>query len=99
VLRDYLPTGNQTGTFLEIPPDAPVTITAKPAEDRNGIIVRLQNLTEAAITVPLKITAAHPQTAVATSPLEIDGETLARSGSTITVPVAARVVQSIRITF
>ena len=38
------PTGPTTGRFLDVPADAPVIVTAKPADDGNGIIVRVQNL-------------------------------------------------------
>ena len=99
VLRDYLPTGATTGKFLEIPENAPVTITAKPADDGDGIIIRLQNIATDPVDVPIAIHSAQPRSATLTSSLEIDDTTLPIDGSSITVHVGARDVQSVRIRF
>ncbi|MBA2520419.1 MAG: hypothetical protein H0V24_12190, partial [Chloroflexia bacterium] len=72
VLRDYLRTGPETGRFLDLPGDAPALVTAKPAEDGDGIIVRVQNLTERELTVPLSFPGPAPVSAVMTSPVEVN---------------------------
>lgn len=99
VLRDYLPTGERTGTFLEIAEGLPITVTAKPADDGDGIIVRLQNIAADPVDVPLTIQSAKPSGATLTSPLEIDDTTVQISGSTVVIPVGARDIQSVRLRF
>ncbi len=98
-LRDYLRTGAETGRFLDVPESLPVMIWAKPAEDGNGIIVRLQNLANDPIDVPVTVLAAQPSSAVTTSPTEIDDTTLPLDGATVTVRVGASDIQSIRLRF
>ena len=99
VLRDYLPTGPQEGRFAEVPGGAPVLVTAKPAEDGDGVILRVQNLTGAHQTVPVTFSGATVASAVLTSPVEIDGEALAAHDGATDVPVAGRAVQSVRVRF
>jgi hypothetical protein len=98
-MRDYLRTGPESGQFVDVPADAPVLVTAKPADDGDGVIVRIQNLTERAQSVPLRFTAAKPSGANLTSPLEVDGDSLTTDGSTVTVPVSSQVIQSVRVRF
>jgi alpha-mannosidase len=99
VLRDYLNAGAPTGRFLDVPADAPVLVTAKPADDGNGIIVRLQNLTTTALTVPLRPVAARPVAASLTSPVEMDGDALDVTDGAAIIPVAPMAVQSVRLRF
>ena len=89
-LRDYLRTGEPTGRFLDIPEDLPVTAWAKPAEDGDGIIVRLQNLSEDGVEVPLTVLAAQPSSVTTTSIVEIDDAMVPLSGATATVEVGAK---------
>jgi alpha-mannosidase len=98
-MRDYLRTGPESGQFLDVPGDAPVLLTAKPADDGDGIIIRIQNLTEQEQTVPVRFPSVEPQSANLTSPLEINGDVLATDGSSVTVPVAGLAIQSIRVRF
>jgi alpha-mannosidase len=98
-MRDYLRTGPESGQFLDVPEDAPVLLTAKPADDGDGIIVRIQNLTGQEQSVPVRFLAAKPKSANLTSPLEIDGEGLSTDASTVTVPVARLAIQSGRVRF
>jgi alpha-mannosidase len=99
VLRDYLRTGPETGRFFDVPADAPVLVTAKPAENGDGVIVRVQNLAETGQTVPLRFLAASPKSAVLTSHVEIDGDALALRDGTVSVPVTPLAVQSVRVRF
>ncbi len=98
-LRDYLRTGPMTGQFLEIPDNAPVLVTAKPAEDGDGVIIRVQNVAQTPQHVPLRLHAAVPRSAALTSPVEIDGERLSVMHNLVTVPVGPLAVQSVRIRF
>jgi alpha-mannosidase len=99
VLRDYLRTGPETGRFLEVPAEAPVLVTAKPADDGDGVVVRVQNLTGEERTVPLRFVAAAPQGAVLTSSVEVDGAALAVGEGAVGVPVGGLAVQSVRVRF
>ncbi|MGH2532313.1 MAG: glycosyl hydrolase-related protein [Thermomicrobiales bacterium] len=99
VLRDYLRTGAPTGRFLDVPAAAPVLVTAKPAEDGDGIIVRVQNVSAEEHSVPLRFLAAAPASACLTSPLEVNGDALPVDDGTLNVPVRARAVQSVRVRF
>jgi hypothetical protein len=99
VLRDYLRTGPETGRFLEVPAEAPVQVTAKPAEDGDGIIVRVQNFEQAEVSVPLRFLAAAATSAALTSPVEEDQAEVPVRGDTIEVAVPARAIQSVRVRF
>ena len=98
-LRDYLRTGPETGRFLDVPEDLPVLVTAKPAESGNGIIVRIQNLSDLDIDVPVRLLAAKPASATTTSSLEIDWETLPLDADGFTVSVGGLAIQSVRVAF
>ena len=98
-LRDYLRTGPPSGRFAEVPAEAPVLVTVKPAEDGTGVIVRIQNLTSEGRTVPLRFFGAGPTAAALTSPVEVDGEALGLRDGTVGVPVGGLAVQSVRIRF
>jgi hypothetical protein len=98
-MRDYLRTGPESGRFLEVPEDAPVILTAKPADDGEGIIVRIQNLTEQQRSVPIRFGSAAPKSANLTSPLEINSETLAVENGSVTVPVGSLAIQSLKVRF
>ena len=98
-MRDYVQSGPTTGQFLQVPQDAPITLTAKPAENGDGVIIRLQNLAGDEITVPVTFGAARPSAAVATSILEEDGNALSVEGSAVNVPVPGMGIQSVRVKF
>jgi hypothetical protein len=97
VLRDYVRRGSESGRFISIPEDAGVLLTAKPADDGDGIILRLRNLRPDDRAVPLEFAAAQPASAHHTSALEVDGDPLEVDGHTIRVPLGARAVQSVRV--
>jgi hypothetical protein len=94
-----LRTGEPTGRFLDIPEELPVTAWAKPAENGNGIIVRLQNLSDDGVTVPLTVLAAQPSSVSTTSIVELDDTTVPLDGATANVQVGANDIQSVRIRF
>ncbi len=98
-LRDYLRTGELTGRFLDVPEDFPVTVWAKPAEDGDGIIVRLQNLSDEGIEAPLTILAAQPSSVTTTSIVEIDDTSVPLDGATAMIEIGASDIQSVRVRF
>ena len=53
VLRDYRPTGATSGSFLSLPDVAGLEVHVKPATFGDGIVVRLRNITDADVRVPL----------------------------------------------
>ena len=98
-MRDYLRTGPESGRFLEVPADAPVLVTAKPADDGDGIIIRLQNLSDGDQSVPVRFHSAAPTSASRTSPLEINLDNLATDNGSVAVAVRGKAIQSIRVRF
>ncbi|HWE62473.1 MAG TPA: hypothetical protein VHB98_12240, partial [Chloroflexota bacterium] len=97
VLRDYLRTGTASGSFLSIAEDG-VLLSAKPAEDGDGLILRLQEVRGTDQTVTVQ-TTLRPASVCLTSPLEVDDAPLAIDGNAIRIPVRARAVQSVRVRF
>jgi alpha-mannosidase len=98
-VRDYLQTGPDSGKFLDVPADLPVSVTAKPAENGDGVILRVQNLSESEQSVPIQVLAAQPKAALLTSVVEVDGEELSLDGNTATVPVGPMAIQTVRLRF
>ena len=99
VLRDYSRRGDPSEQFFELPADAAVLVTAKPAENGDGVILRVQNLLPESQQVPLRFPARRPSSACLTSPVEVDGERLALTDDGVSVPLTPRAVQSLRVRF
>jgi len=99
VLRDYERRGEASGRFLEIPEGAAVDVTAKPAEDGDGIVVRLRSFASEPVDVPLRFVGLRPRSAHRVSPIEDEGEPLEVDGETVRVAVAARALESVRVRF
>ena len=99
VLRDRLRLGQPSGRFITLPEDAGVLLTAKPAEDGRGIVLRLQNLRPALQAIPIKLEAAKPISAHFTSPLEVDGEAIEIQGNVVNVTLGSLAVRSLRVKF
>src|SRR5439155_1336756 len=92
VLRDEVRRGGGTsGRFAAVPDDLALEVTAKPAEDGDGIVFRIRNLGPDAMTVPLELLAASPSAAWRTSPIEVDREPLEVAGRVVNnVPPKSR---------
>ena len=100
VLRDEVRRGGEaSGRFAAVPADLALEVTAKPAEDGDGIVFRIRNLGPDAVTVPLELLAAPPSAACAASPIEVDGEPLDVAGDVVRVPVAGGGLETVRIRF
>lgn len=100
VLRDYRRTTEErAGSFIEVPSDAGVLLTAKPAENGDGIIVRLQNLRPAAQQVPVRFATIIPRSACLTSPVEVDDQDLSLEGGVLRVTLEPMAIQSVRLRF
>jgi alpha-mannosidase len=98
VLRDYAPRGGRTGRFLAVD-DTGVEVTAKPAEDGDGVVVRVHDHDGTARTVELRLDAAAPASASLTSPVEEDRDALELDGRVLRVPLRGRGVTSLRVRF
>jgi hypothetical protein len=98
VLRDYAPRGPRSGGFVTVD-DPHVEVTAKPAEDGDGVVLRVRDLGGAQRTVDLRFDAATPASAASTSPVEEDGEALPIDGATVSVPLGTRGLTSVRVRF
>lgn len=99
VLRDRIRQGDSSGQFLTIPDDAGVLATPKPAEDGDGIVIRIQNLRPESTSVPLTFRSLQPVSACVTSPLEVDAESLAIIDNTVKAPLQPRGITSVRVRF
>ena len=98
VLRDYVPRGPRSGRFLAVD-DPLVEVTAKPAEDGDGVLLRVHDLDGAERMVELAFDAAAPASACRTSPLEDDGEALGLDGRAVRLQLGGRSVTSLRVRF
>jgi len=101
VLRDFVrfDTAKCKGKFLEVTPSDSFLITAKPADDQKGIILRLQNVTENETECRLSLPELQLGSACSVSPIEEDQEELVIKNNSIICNVAARAVKSIRLQF
>ena len=99
VLRDEVRRGEASGRFAAVPDELGLEVTAKPAEDGDGVVFRIRNLGAADTTTPLELLAATPSSACRTSPIEVDAELLAIAGRVVSVPVGAGALETVRVRF
>ena len=99
VLRDEVRRGEARGRFAAVPDELGLEVTAKPAEDGDGVVFRIRNLGAADTTTPLELLAATPSSACRTSPIEVDAELLAIAGRVVSVPVGAGALETVRVRF
>lgn len=99
VLRDYRRTDTSSDCLFKIPKDASIFLTAKPAEDGDGVIVRLQNLDKEPQTIPLNFTTIRPRSVCYTSPVEIDEDKLDLKDGIVSVTLAASTIKSLRLRY
>jgi alpha-mannosidase len=97
VLRDWLRRGEQRGQFLALDDDG-VELAVKPAEDGDGVVLRLHDQRGESRSVGVRF-AAPPASVQVTSPLEVDGEALALGNGRVSVPLGARELVSVRVRF
>jgi alpha-mannosidase len=98
VLRDYLRTGDPSGTLLAPQSDAAILLGAKPAEDGDGLILRLQEVQGIDQILPVE-SGVDIVAACLTSPLEEDGAPLTVDGRSVHIPIHAHALQSVRFRF
>jgi alpha-mannosidase len=98
LLRDYVRRGQASDRFVSVPADAPVEVTAKPAEEGDGVVLRLNHSGREPSVVVLDFARA-PASAHRVSPVEAEGEELALDGRSVRVPLRPRVLETIRVRF
>lgn len=86
-------------THTAIPDDAPVLLTAKPADDGEGVILRLQNLSDANTRVPVTFSARSPHAASRCTALEENQGPLELDDNTLKVELEPLQLQSLRVWF
>ena len=99
MLRDEVRRGELSGRFAAVPDELRLEVSAKPAEDGDGVVFRIRNLGTADTTAPLELLAATPSSACRTSPVEVDAEPLAVAGRVVSVPVGAGALETVRVRF
>jgi alpha-mannosidase len=101
VLRDFVRFAGapKEGKLMEVIGADQTLVTLKPAEDGNGIIVRLQNITEQACSCTVRFLEFTPTKAYTISPIEENiGELKLENGS-VQCEVSGRAIVSLRLTF
>jgi predicted secreted protein len=82
-----------------VPDESALEVTLKPAEDGDGIVVRIRNLGSEPATVPVELLGATPSSASSTSPIEVDRGPLEVAGRVVSVPVGAGALETVRVRF
>lgn len=99
VLRDYRRQGAAlSGSFADVGDDG-ILVTAKPAEDSDGIVLRVRNVHGAGRDVRIAFRDGVSTSVHLTSPVEVDGNELPLDGSIVRVPMGALAVRSLRARF
>jgi hypothetical protein len=100
VLRDFIRRAQSPaqGRFIEVSPND-FLVSAKPADDGKGIIVRIQNITEKAASCTITFPELEAKSANLTSPVEQDGEALELKTGGFKFNVPGRAVMSVRVKF
>jgi hypothetical protein len=97
VLRDRVRTGERTGRLLSVPDDRDVLVSAKPAEDGNGLVLRLENLRREPQEARVRVHAGRVESAMLTTPIEADVRALETDGDAVTVPLAGIAFETVRV--
>ncbi len=100
VLRDFMrhPKSPQEGRFIEIKPND-FLVTAKPADNGKGIVLRVQNVTERAKTCTIRFPELRVKSIRLTSPVEEDGKGLELNNGGFSLKVPGRAVVNVRVKF
>jgi hypothetical protein len=98
-MRDLSPTGERSGQFVTSSDGDAEVIHIKPASFGDGIIVRVQNLATDPKSLTLTFAEMTPKSATLVTPDERDGDAVSVNGNAVSVPVAGRSVQSVRVVF
>jgi alpha-mannosidase len=100
VLREHArrPGEPRSGHFVELADDA-VEVHAKVAEDRDGVVLRIADVSGRPRTAALRFGAPAPRTVHETSQLEEDGRQLPLVDGCVAVPVRPHGLTAVRLRF
>jgi len=98
VLRDLAATGERTGQFFKIDPNAPVLVTAKPGEKRGWVALRVQNLSRTKAR-PVITFSKMPIAARRGDPIEHLGAALALDGARLGVELDPLAISTVLVSF
>jgi alpha-mannosidase len=99
VLRDYIARGPAQDRFVAVPSDCDVEVTAKPADDGDGVIIRISNLRAIVQTVPLEFVAATPASVCRVTPVETDTEEEQLRANVVGIVLGPNGTESLRARF
>jgi alpha-mannosidase len=101
VLRDFvrLPNAKKEGKFMEVIGAEQTLITMKPAENSDGIIIRIQNITEDSCQCAIRFLEVTPITVYIVSPIEENREEVPLNNGTVHCDISGRAILSLRLTF
>jgi alpha-mannosidase len=74
-----------------------VLLSAKPAEDGNGLILRLENLRREPQRAAVRLHVGTPASASLTTPIEVDVRDLEVSGDVVIVPLEGLAFETVRV--
>lgn len=97
VFRGYAHGAETQGSYVEVPESSQVLVTMKPAEDGEGVILRVQSIAESIQSVRIGFPSGAPYAAHLCSSLEETAAPVAVVDGGLTVQVGPYSVQSIRI--
>jgi alpha-mannosidase len=86
------------GSFLEISPDAAVLTGLKLPEEGKGLILRLYNSADTPVQARIKLWRPFKQAALVPLHEEGPGQPLSRDSDTMTVPLTAKEIATLRLT-
>ncbi len=97
VMRDRLRSGPEEARLLSLADGDDALVSAKPAEDGRGIILRVENLRRDAQTVRVHIHAAPLTEAILTTPIEDDVRPLEVDGDAVVIPLPGLGFETVRV--
>ena len=98
VLRDIAPTADRDDSFFSVDPEAPILVTAKPAEEDGWIALRLQNLSRRPVRGVVAFKRG-PRAARRSDPIEnADGE-LPLDGGKLAVELEPLAISTVLVSF
>ncbi len=98
VLRDIAPTGAREDSFFRLDPDAPILVTAKPAEEEGWIALRLQNLSRRPVEGVISFMQS-PRVARHSDPIEHADGQLALDDGSLAVNLEPLAISTVLVSF
>jgi hypothetical protein len=97
-LRDIAPTGKRSDNFFTVDAGTPVLVTTKPGEETGWVVLRLQNLSNAAAQAGVTF-AQPPRAARCADPIEHPGKPLPLEGSRLALELKPLEIRTVLVRF